>query len=209
MGKHNAKEPARKPWDRRPWPSKGDIERDTTHAAVGRALSNWERLEAFLAELFASLVSARDGAAAKRAYVAVRTFEGRAEMMRAASTVFFHNFDDHDLMVKYKEILSRSTSLAPRRNDIAHAIVSHFWTKSSDGELKTDYTEYALYPSLASYKERELDGTPSYCMTSKEIEFFSDQFIELANQTRPVAHQVGVKHLSREASRIAQERGSV
>ena len=66
-----------KPWDDRPHPKRGDKNANTTYAAVGRALTQWEYLEAKLAELFSQLVGGEwpsDGAPyhpAVRAYGSV------------------------------------------------------------------------------------------------------------------------------------------
>ena len=43
------------PWDDRPHPDRGDKNANTTYAAVGRALTQWEYLEAKLAELFSQV----------------------------------------------------------------------------------------------------------------------------------------------------------
>ena len=85
------KAPIPKPFDRRPWPTIGDRELDITYAAVGRALSSWERFEGILSLLFSAFVVNMEREGARRAYSAVRTFEGRAEMLKAASEAYFMN----------------------------------------------------------------------------------------------------------------------
>ncbi len=47
---------APKPWDDPPHPKQGDKRASTTYEAVGRAFTQWEYLEAKLAELFSQLV---------------------------------------------------------------------------------------------------------------------------------------------------------
>ena len=42
-----------KPWDRPPLPIRGDDDQDTTHAAVGSVLTNWENIEGELSHIFA------------------------------------------------------------------------------------------------------------------------------------------------------------
>ena len=76
-----------KDWDRRPWPKEGDKDIATLYASIGRALSQWERFDGTLSLLFATMVAGEGTLAARRAYSAVRTFEGRMEMLRAASEV--------------------------------------------------------------------------------------------------------------------------
>ena len=48
------KETEIKPWDRRPWPLRGDVDDRTVYHHVGQFLSFWERYEAALAYPFAS-----------------------------------------------------------------------------------------------------------------------------------------------------------
>lgn len=82
--------PELKPWDRRPWPLFGDADMNELYAAVGRALSQWERYEGHLALLFSAFVTGMETDIARRAYCAVRTFEGRTDMLRAAAEAFFY-----------------------------------------------------------------------------------------------------------------------
>jgi hypothetical protein len=124
------KAPELKAWDRRPWPDNGDPDPQITFAAVGEALSHWEHLEGLIASLFASFVSDHaDYVPAKRAYVAVRTFEGRMEMLRASAEAFFDAFPDKDVQDTYQTFLKSVKEFAPRRNDIAHGVVAEFYRK--------------------------------------------------------------------------------
>jgi hypothetical protein len=170
------KEPEPKAWDRRPWPDSGDPDPQITFAAVGEALSHWEHLEGVVASLFASFVSDHgDNVPAKRAYVAVRTFEGRAEMLRASAEAFFAAFPDKDVQDTYEKFLRSIKEFSPRRNDIAHGVVAEFHRKIvSDLVYVPNY--FALYPTIASFKQRSIDGIPSYCTGSAEIIYFSNKF---------------------------------
>jgi hypothetical protein len=76
------------PWDIPPFPTIGDMEEDT--ASVGRALSSWELFECRLSRIFSGLTGRINGTSpAMRAYGAVLTFRGRADMIEAASEVYF------------------------------------------------------------------------------------------------------------------------
>jgi hypothetical protein len=182
MSKRAYKEPTLKPWDRRPWPAQGDKDEETVYSSVGRFLSFWEKYEAALAYLFASFFGHYPlNAPARRAYFSVRTFEGRADMLRAASSTYFDARESSELQKRFKEVLRDATALSPRRNDIAHGFVDQFQTE--DEWLRFGWLleapGFALYPSLASFKERDTRGKPSYCMTSVEINYFHEHLIKL------------------------------
>lgn len=176
-------------WDRRPWPAIGDATKEKTFEAVGRALTAWEMHEGVLSVLFASFVSPRlVTKAGMRAYSAVRTFEGRAEMLRAASSAYFDKQPDDTMLTLFKRILTHSTCFSPRRNEITHASVYPF--KDADGK---ETGAYALYPAYASFKERDLENTPSYCMTSTEIDYFAAQFESLRDPITDLTTQIAMK----------------
>lgn len=164
-------QPKHNDWDRRPWPSEGDPSREAIFTAVGHALTEWESHEGALSVLFAVFVSPiLKTKAGMRAYSAVRTFEGRAEMLRAASSAYFASEPNETWQNEFKRILTRSLCFAPRRNEITHASVLKF---------EDSKETFGLYPAYASFKERDLDNKPSYCMTSREIEYFASHFKSL------------------------------
>src|SRR4051812_21149847 len=77
------------------WPgergaTKGDVDSDALHAAVGFALSRWEELEDELARLFCELIGARWGQPAVRAFGTVPNSRNRIDMLDEAATAFFH-----------------------------------------------------------------------------------------------------------------------
>jgi hypothetical protein len=176
-------------WDRRPWPKAGDSTMEKTYEAVGRALSSWEIYEGILSVLFSVFVTPNlSTRAGMRAYSAVRTFEGRAEMLRAASQAYFEEQPETDFQNSFKAILSSATCFAPRRNEITHAAVGNF--KPLGGEL-TD--TYALYPSYASFKHRDLKNQAAYCMTSVELDYFSDHFRALQTPVTDLMGKISVR----------------
>jgi hypothetical protein len=106
-----------KPWDVRPWPSVGDGDIEKLYAAVGRALSMWERSEYGLSYLFSTFCGAGtpiQARPAQNAYNAIRTFEGRTEMLAAASKTFFYGYGDLGTCCKrFKTIFSVAKALGP------------------------------------------------------------------------------------------------
>jgi hypothetical protein len=189
MAKKEPKIKELQPWDRRPWPVKGDADINRTYAAVGLFLSQWERYEGNLSILFSAFVSRSQNKAARRAYVSVRTFEGRADMLRAASSAYFDEHPDEKLQEAFKTVLKEATCFSPRRNDVAHGVVEPYIPANYDWVSALDHT-HGLYPSYASFKDRDLADAPTYCYTSKELDYFVGQFMRLATDASRVADQL-------------------
>jgi hypothetical protein len=144
------------PWDRRPWPQTGDATANETYAAVGCALSSWERHEAALSFLFAAFVSEGTSRIARRAYNAIRTFEGRAEMLKAASHSFFAAYPDEEMQKRFKDILRNAKEFSARRNDIAHGCVAYFEDNGIEELIHLSSDTFALFPSFSNVKDRDL-----------------------------------------------------
>jgi hypothetical protein len=175
-----------KEYDRRPWPKIGDANMETTHASVGRAISRWEVYDGVLSVLFSAFVSPSfTTKSAMRAYSAVRTFEGRLDMLRAASAAYFDEQPETELLAAFKEVLRNASCFSPRRNEITHAAVANFLAE--DGTV-TD--TYALYPAYVSFKERDLKNKPTYCMTSTEINYFDGYFLDLQKPVTDLASRI-------------------
>jgi hypothetical protein len=179
------------PWDRRPWPLKGDPDMDVLYASVGRTLSQWERYEGVLSLLFSAFVSGSESQAAKRAYVSVRTSEGRAEMLRAASEAYFSDHPDSGQLDPFKSVLRHITCFSQRRNDIAHGVLEYYLRQGPEGgAIIPDERSYAIYPSYASFRERNLSNFPTYCMTSVELNYFHGHFSVIADEAAGVAGHI-------------------
>jgi hypothetical protein len=190
MAKGKPKPKELKPWDRRPWPSQGDTSQEALYAGIGRALSEWERYEAVLSFLFSSFVSPSDPAIARRAYSAVRTFEGRTEMLRAASEAHFWAYPNHDFLASFKIVLQGATTFSPRRNDIAHGAVDHYRPPPPALRDVPAPNTFALFPSFASFRERDINNAPLYCYTSPELEYFRQQFFILRRPAGDLAAEL-------------------
>jgi hypothetical protein len=170
------------PWDRRPWPTSGTKSLSKLYASVGQTLSQWERYEDVLSRIFSALVTDGHTIPSQRAYTAVRTFEGRSEMLKAASAAYFTMWPNDKLQAEFKNILKDAKNYAPRRNEIAHGTVDHFEPWPIIRPHRSGYrpkASYALYPSYANFKDRDITGVPSYCYTSPELDYFYRQFYNL------------------------------
>jgi hypothetical protein len=101
---------ALKPWDDRPHPKQGDKRASSTYEAVGRALTQWEYLEAKLAELFSQLVGGEwpsDGPPyhpADRAYGSVLGSAARLTMIEEAAKAHFQWYQNPVLEKRLKDL---------------------------------------------------------------------------------------------------------
>lgn len=178
-----------KPWDQRPWPQAGHPNSQEIYAAVGEAISQWERYEGNLSLLFAALVSKSDNLPARRAYNAVRTFEARIEMLRAASTAFFAENPNEGHESLMTAVVTDGKCYGPRRNEIAHGVVDHF--QPYPPKLPRDIIqEFALYPSFANFKQRDLEEMPLYCYAKNEIDHFAKEFLRISTPPAKLTAQL-------------------
>jgi len=174
MSNRPPKERKENPWDPLPWPKIGEASPETLYAAMGEALSNWEDFDATLGAVFAAFVS-DDPRPAERAYFAIRTFEGRLEMVRAASTAYFDARPNTQLQERLKELISSAKNFSERRNEIAHSTVDLFRLEGERDPI-IESRGYALFPTRASFRHRDVENTPRYCYTTPEINYFSEHF---------------------------------
>lgn len=181
-------------WDAPPWPRRGDQSQDKLYASIGRAISEWERYESVLGFLFENLVGDTPCIAARRAYGAVRTFEGRSDMLRAASEAFFYATPDGILKDKtqtaFKEVLRYAIEFSKRRNEIVHGVVDHFQKEPPVPKRIPAGSTYALFPAYVTFKPRTIEGLPAYCYTSKELEHFRREFLKLKHPVHLLCGEV-------------------
>lgn len=201
MGAQKLKQPKElAPWDRRPWPRVGDSDIAALYASIGCALTAWERYESELAFLFSQFVSTGPGSIhpAMRAYCAVRTFQGRMEMLQAASESFFYGWgikDGDPLMSEFKSMLNPSKRYSERRNDIAHGVVDSFVPEDftlEAAQRTAGKFGHALFPTYGYFRERTPAGFPFYCYTSAEINYFREQFLSLMEPAHRLAAEISV-----------------
>ena len=168
-------------WDRRPWPSMGEANQGAVYEGIGRALSEWERYEAGLSFLFANFIGAPVLLGGMRVFSAVRTFEGRTEMLRAASEAFFHGYGKaaSPLLDDYKSVLRGATCFSQRRNDIAHGVVDYYRPEPPTPALMPLDATFAMFPAYSTFRERNVESVPTYCYTVNELEYFRLCFAEL------------------------------
>ena len=179
------------PWDLPPKPAEGDAAKTGIWTAVGAALSAWGEYESELGRLFTICVTwDYPSPQLMRAFGAVRTFEGRRDMLRGASEGFFSlNRWASSRQAAMKEIIREGSKAFERRNELAHGIVMPFRPEGS-----TEPAGFCLMPSYYDMKKRQVhSGLPDYSYTAANIEVFRAGFEALARPPHELAN-----HLIRE-----------
>ena len=166
-------------WDRPPAPTRGNAKATVIYAAVGEALSRWERLELELSGLFNAFIGiGQDSYAARRAYGAVTISSMRRDMLEAAAEAYFAEFPNPTLRTEFKRITRLVEKFASRRNDIAHGSVAPYGFYFALKEGQRD--SFCLFPTLASTKATKLAKPrflPDYAYTGAMIKAFGREFM--------------------------------
>jgi hypothetical protein len=169
-------------WDIPPRPSHGETNENFLFAAIGRALTEWEHVEAACAELFAIFVSVSRKAVyqapAIRAYGTVISFPGRCEMLRSAASAFFRGRPKKAsrFSKQFDSLINECLGFSARRNEIAHGRVSIVYQTR---RRKTKQLGYFLLPSFYNPRKYKIDQLMMYEYTSKEVLYFAQEFTKL------------------------------
>jgi hypothetical protein len=118
-------------WDIPQKPEHGDNSPDLTFAAVGRALSTWERLDLEFAVLYATLLGISPPEAIKLPeYRNENTFLGRVGVIERAFDTYSVKHHDQAIEGDADALFTDAPDLSNRRNDIAHESSCHSgWNK--------------------------------------------------------------------------------
>lgn len=183
--------PRDKPWATPPLPEKGDWSESALYESVGRALTNWERFEHELANLFAAFLSpSLYRLPASRAYGSVISFQARANMVQAAGDAFFLIEPNPQQEADFESILNLARGYSARRNDIAHGVVGQY--ASPAGRVRGLALLPAEYATSKHEFRKDVDlkrspgaiaTRPKYAYTTAEVRFFSGQFQQLVRPT--------------------------
>ena len=187
-------------WARPPLPTVGDgSSREAIYTNVGRALSEWENFETHLAILFAYLLGLDEYShPAARAYGAIASFNGRADVLLAAADAYFlnHPADDMEALLKDSMVIARRA--AARRNDIAHGTVLAYPL------LRSNVKPFGYFLVPGTYISNRVDvwGETAYAYSAADVERFSDQFTKLSGGQLEVMLHVQGLHLAQRGGRV-------
>jgi hypothetical protein len=155
---------------------------DQLYAAVGDALTQWEKLEEELAEIFSVLVGAPEltpgRGPAISAYGSVSNYTTRAAMLKAAADAFFRQYPAEiaaPLRDGFNGLMRRCGEFVARRNDIAHG----------KRDIVVGRGHYLL-PAFYNTKKHRPDEPMAFSYSSKEIRVYSNHFIDLRSLAQRV-----------------------
>jgi hypothetical protein len=107
------------------FPTKGDDSEETIYAAVGYALTYWERLEVELCRLYAAFNGfERAATEAIRGYSDGRIFRDRAKALRDSAARWYRTHCCQQTEADFDALADRAIEMSDRRNEIAHTVPS-------------------------------------------------------------------------------------
>lgn len=160
------------PWDRPPWPAKGEEEPEPIYLAVGRALSAWAEVEECISYLFVFFVGKRiTNSPAVRAYTSIDGVKNRIEMVRQAAEAWFEQFESCPGKDNTLEVLNACQGWSSRRNEIAHG--------NADLPVDTPEATWFLYPGYLTRKRRTERNDADFRYNAAQIEQIANGFESL------------------------------
>ncbi|WP_338834607.1 hypothetical protein [Bradyrhizobium septentrionale] len=161
-----------------------DTDLKALYAAVGRAISEWETLEAHLSYTYSIFEGRPVDSALLRDYGReARIFRTRMEAVRASAEKYFQSHPNQEQEARFEALVSKAEELSTLRNRIAHGMV--MGQQASPGQ-----TLYSLIPPSHGFHHlTKKDGGESYSYDSKEIEAHTDSFIKLATDVQKFNHE--------------------
>ena len=172
-------------WDVLPAPEKGDPTREALYAAIGEALTEWEKLVGDLAEIYSILVGAPEmtpGEGPEIQNFGELSFKAQCDNLKTAAAAFFPQHPpDPKLQSIFDDLLNQCSNARHRRNDIAHGTCELVAGKG-----------YLCLPTPYNPKKVQSDWTMAYAFSSKEILFYANQFRQLRDL---VGHLNGALYL--------------
>jgi hypothetical protein len=194
------------PWDVPKPELIGTPNADQLYIAIGRALSEWEPVEAACARIFAYLVGApiewHEVSPAMRAFGTVISFPGRKEMIEAAAKAYFHL---HQPLTHYKQYindaLGEANNFASRRNEIAHGVVKEVIDHDTNRSIG-----YYLVPSFFNPKKFPITMVPTFQYVEKNLIHFRQEFTKLGLKLESILHHLQQDAQQSSAPPTAQNR---
>lgn len=180
-------------WDRPPITVPGDATEEVTYAAVGYALTQWERLELNLSHVHARLAGLKTGSRqAVDEYSSGRIFLDRTERLMGAFCAYSKRSPNQHVEGLVRHLIKEATGASVRRNDIAHGAVD--WvgeitdlskTTTVDGKPHfVSERQYFLFPSYYNRHTLNNEYMPKYMYSSRDIRAFGRSFAGLAEDVR-------------------------
>jgi hypothetical protein len=157
-----------------------DIDINITYAAVGRAASAWETLEAHLSYLYSIFIgNPMQGRIMEEYGREGRIFELRMQTLCEAAHAYFLKVPNQEYEAIVDSIILEARRLSIRRHQIVHGIVSSAQIFSSENNIITP--GFFLVPPLHGVFHLT-KNTGHYLYSSKEIDAYAAEFHVLASR---------------------------
>ena len=173
------------PWDIAPIPAQGDERSDDTHAAKGRAVSQWEVLEVALSGLYAVLSGhSRSDLAARQQYGDGEqiSFTYRLARLERLGQPYFLAHCDQEYEGEFERLTDAARRFCQRRNELTHSWVrpvqfSRTREKTDTGSDKlTTKFQFFLVPPTYTSRKYDPNNRPKFIYTSVEINAYCMEF---------------------------------
>jgi hypothetical protein len=175
-----------KDWDRLP-ATTSDTDENTLYLAVGRALTEWEKVEEQLWVLYRAFLDlTTQPSIMEKGYRSSLQFDQRKTKLEDAAELYFTHHPDSQLRALFEEALTYAERFVSRRNDIAHGMVMSL--KENDGRVT-----FLLYPPFHSPPAKVTRSNAAYTFNSTIIDRYIIGFEATYRKVYEVVFQVSQK----------------
>jgi hypothetical protein len=181
------------PWDRPPFPGRGNSQR-TLYEAIGRALMAWEEVEGAFAHLYSTFLTGWPfDVGANHQYGEPLNFVHRVDGLRVIGCRYFYKHPSQALEGEFDVILRFALGWSGRRNDVAHGRARpSSWIIESETQGLERYCVIPPHFRAAKFTEER----PAYVLSSREIRRFGEAFWELAHRIGRFFREIEGWHLA-------------
>ena len=166
------------PWDARP--KLGNRSSRVLYEAIGRALTTWELLETYLADLYAAFCEADCfDEKANHSYGKPLNFYGRIIELRRAACEYFVKHPNQSVEAEFCWVVKFTNGFSHRRNDVAHGVVAMLHMARDPQETILSGLgppQWCLVPPHFREAKFVSPETPAHILTSREINAFTNAF---------------------------------
>lgn len=167
-------------------------------AALGRAVSNWEGVQAAVTEVYLSILDQQNDELDQKAldeFGQILRVPNRAKELRNRTDEFFRQGTELEegfeatFRSALSSLLKAYEGWTQRRNDLAHGYVTEWDAPDYSDGNQPIVTFYGLLPSHARTRKWFM-YEPEYNYIAREIEAFADAFSQLDNELADLARKM-------------------
>jgi hypothetical protein len=182
------------PWDRPPFPTRGNSER-ILFEAIGRALMAWEDVEGEFAHLYSTFACGWPfDLGNNRKYGEPLNFAQRIQGLEQMACRFFRLNPSQEREGAFADIVRLANGWSLRRNDVAHgrARLMHWVINPNSPETLLTAPQplkWCVIPAHFKGDKFTADNKPAYVLTSREMRLFETAFWNIARQAGDLTHE--------------------